>query len=108
MNRLTEQLAKIQDTKTTPAELSAILLEFSADYAAKVDELQQLLVLKVATWQKLRGTVGSDTQAERAWQATPEGIAETGLKLQMKSLSQLMSALKTHLRNKELEARNLM
>jgi len=60
MNRLTEILGKIQDSATPPGELSEILLWFAADYAQKADELQQLLVLKVAAWPELRQKATSD------------------------------------------------
>lgn len=107
MNELTALLAEIQNPATPPVRLSEILLHFSAQYSAKGDELQQLLTLKVAAWPELRKESGSDKQADKAWDATANGIMEMGLRLQLKSLEKLMSAIKSHLRVKETEARNM-
>lgn len=106
MNRLTEILQQIQEPGTTPGTLSASLMYLSADYSKKTDELQQLLVLKATSWPRYRKDAGSDKQADKAWDSTPDGIMEMGLRLQLKSLEKLMSAIKAHLRVKETEARN--
>lgn len=105
--KLEEVLTRLEDPNTTPGQLSATLMYLSADYARKTEELQKLLVKKVAAWPQLRLLTGSDKQADKAWDATPDGIAESSLKLQLRSYEKLMSALRTHLRNKETEARNM-
>jgi hypothetical protein len=106
MNRLTEQLAKIQDPQTPPAELTIILMELAADYSRKTDEFIQVLGRKAEVWAQLRERVESDKQADKAWEATINGRLETSLRLELKSLEKLMSALKTHLRVRETEAKN--
>lgn len=100
-------LEKLRSPATSPGELSEIQLHLSADYAAKALELQEVLTLKAAKWQELRESKGSDKQADKAWDATTEGIAEMGLRLQLKLTEKLMSSIRAHLRIKETEARNM-
>lgn len=101
-------LSKLKDSSTSPGELSEIQLHLSADYAAKALELQEVLTLKAEIWQVLRESRSSDKQADKKWDSMPEGIAEMGLRLQLRSLEKLMSSIKAHLRIKEVESRNLM
>jgi hypothetical protein len=105
---LKETLEKLKDPATSPGELSEIQLHLSADYASKAMDLQEILALKAARWPELREIKGSDKHADKGWDATSEGIAEMGLRLQLKSLEKLMSSIKAHLRIKETESRNLM
>lgn len=103
---LKEVLDKLQDPATTPGELSATLMYLSADYARKTQDFTAVLGKKADTWSKLREAHESDKQADRAWDASLEGRWETSLRLDLKSLEKLMSAIKAHLRVKETEARN--
>ena len=103
---LREVLEKLRNPATSPGELSEIQLHLSADYASKSVDLQEILVLKASRWPELRELKGSDKQADRGWDATPEGVQEMGLRLQLKSCEKLMSSIKAHLRIKETEARN--
>lgn len=103
---LKETLALLQDPSTAPGQLSEALLYLSADYTQKTIDLTEVLTLKSSTWPKFRTEAGSDKQADKAWDATPEGLREMSLRLEMKSLEKLMSAIKAHLRVRETEARN--
>lgn len=91
----------------TPHELTEILMRLSADFGKKSDELGEILTLKASRWIELRKENKSDTATERAWQATDEGIKETKLKLDLKSLEKKMSAIKTHLKVLSDEAHSL-
>jgi hypothetical protein len=65
-----------------------------------------VLASKAEQWEGIRSFKESDKQAERAWEASIEGRHETALRLELKSIEKLMSAIKAHLRVKETEARN--
>lgn len=104
--RLPEVLEKVQNPATTPGELSEILMHLSADYAHKTTDFTVVLGRKAQVWQTLRADRESDKQADKAWDASIEGRAEMTLRLELKSLEKLMSAIKAHLRVKETEARN--
>jgi hypothetical protein len=103
---LRETLDRLENPATTPGELSEILMHLSADYAHKTTDFTTVLMKKAKAWPKLRGRKESDKQADKAWDATLEGRLETSLRLELKSLEKLMSAIKSHLRVKETEARN--
>jgi hypothetical protein len=104
---ITEILKKIQDSSTSPGELSEVLMHLSADYAHKTMELTEVLGEKATAWPRLREDRESDKQADKAWEASIQGRLETSLRLELKSLEKLMSAIKSHLRVKETEARNM-
>lgn len=91
----------------TPGQLSERLLQESAQFSKLSDELATILESKPALWMELRRDTQSDTSAERAWSATPNGAKETTLKLKLKALEKSMSAVKTHLRILEVEAKNM-
>jgi hypothetical protein len=103
---ITEILAKVQDPNVSPGALSEILMHLSADYAHKTSEFTEVLAKKATAWPRLREERESDKQADKAWDATIEGRLEMSLRLELKSLEKLMSAIKAHLRTKEVEARN--
>lgn len=92
----------------TPSELSEQLMEESAKYGKAVDELTEILRTKSVKWLEIRKDCTSDTQAEREWGRTMDGIREMSLKYTLKALEKSMSATKTRLRILELEARNLV
>lgn len=92
----------------TPTELSEKLLEQSAEYQKLSDELIAILETKAQIWMEIRAHTQSDTSAERAWGATPNGVKETSLRLKLKSLEKGMGAIKTRLRVIEMEVRNLV
>lgn|SRR3990167_3209023 len=91
----------------SPDELSEYLLQLAGEYAFLATKLEKLCVLKAEKWLELRENTTSDTQAEREWERTKEGLLEHSLKLQMKSIDKLSSAIKSRLRIKELEAQNI-
>jgi hypothetical protein len=104
---ITDILRDLQDPETSPGRLSAINMFLAADYTYKTAELQTTLGMKATKWPALREAHGSDKQADKAWDATLEGRLESDLRLQLKSYEKLMSAIKAHLRVREMEARNL-
>jgi hypothetical protein len=103
-----EVLAIIQDPAASPGALSGVLMKLSAEFTKLTDEFRETLTTKATAWPQLRNESESDKQADKKWDASPEGIMEMGLRLQLKSLEKLMSAIKASLRTKEMEARNLV
>ncbi|OFW04941.1 MAG: hypothetical protein A3I61_17215 [Acidobacteria bacterium RIFCSPLOWO2_02_FULL_68_18] len=103
---LKDVLQTLEDPSAPPGDLSAVLIQLSAEYSRKTDAFVSVLARKADTWVKLRADRESDKQADKAWDATLEGRLETSLRLELKSLEKLMSAIKAHLRVKETEARN--
>lgn len=91
----------------TPGQLSETLIAQSAEFGKLSDQLAEVLKAKPGIWMHLRETTKSDTSAERAWASTEQGIAETVLKLKLKSLEKSMSAIKTRLKVLSDEAHNI-
>lgn len=80
----------------------------SAEYASLSERLGDILEVKAKSWEALRAGCTSDKQADKKWDATPEGIQEMRLRLKLKALEREMGAISTHLRVLDAEARNLM
>ena len=91
----------------SPPQLAEHLLGLASDYSRLSDELAEVLTAKPMKWIELRAVASSDTQAERAWSATEDGVKEVVLRLKVKALEKVMSAIKTRLRVLEGEANNL-
>lgn len=72
------------------AEAKALL---AGEYAWICGQMEDILKRKAAVWNEIRKNVKSDTAAERAYEATADGLNEQGLRLRMKSVERMMSAL---------------
>jgi hypothetical protein len=70
-------------------------------------QLEQIFQRKPSIWSEMRKNFESDKACDRAWEATKDGLDESGLKLRAKSIEKMMSALKSLLRLAEEESRNL-
>ena len=93
---------------TTPHALAEQLLENAAHYSKASEELADLLERKAKTWLDLRKDYTSDSQTDKAFMRTEDGIRENRLKLLLKSKEREATASKAYLRIKDAEARNLM
>jgi hypothetical protein len=90
----------------TPGRLAAIRMFLAGEYSFVSGSLEQILMRKPAEWGKLRAATGSDKQADRRWDASPDGQMEMSHRLKMKSIEKLSSAIKTRLEIAAGEARN--
>lgn len=97
---------ELKNIQLSPHELVEKRLWLSGEYAYLSGQLTEILMDKPAIWNELRRGVGSDTAAERVWQATENGLRETKLRLQLKSIEKLMTAIKTKIEIDLGEARN--
>lgn len=91
----------------TPGKLSEQLIVESHEFGQYADRLADILKVKPHKWLMIRKDTTSDTQAERKWSTTYEGIDETVIRLKMKKLLVSMSAIKTRLRTMSDEAKNI-
>jgi hypothetical protein len=105
---LTDINTKLQDAKDSPHMLADLRMELSAEFTKRTVALNEVLLHKPAIWNTLREAAKSDVQAERHWQATPDGLQETTLKNELKALEKVMSAVRGLLEVFTAEARNLM
>lgn len=90
----------------TPREYQEIRDQMTALHSRALERLEQIWTVKPAQWQELRKVEKSDKAADRAWEATPLGIEEMKLRLQVKRIEKEISAAASALRLLEAEGRN--
>ncbi len=90
----------------TPHELASMKLELSSIYARMSEMLMNILKKKPLMWNELRRGLKSDTSAERAWEATEEGLQQMELAQWLKVSEKMTSAINSMLRIYEAEAKN--
>lgn len=91
-----------------PRDLAELKTKLAADYSFLLGQLEDILGRKAPEWNKIREEVKSDKQAEKIWDALPDGINEMGLRLRAKRCERLMSAINSLLRLQEQEIKNLI
>lgn len=90
---------------TTPHEISDKLVELSEEYSRFSGEMARMIKTEAEYFNANRVNHKSDTAVMRAFAVTEEGVKLVVLRLKLRSLEKTMSALKTHLRMLEIEAR---
>jgi hypothetical protein len=90
----------------TPRRISQFRVYLAAIYSLEARKLQEILAVKSATWLAIRGRKNSDTAADREWDACELGQREIAIKMTLKRIDKLSSALSSMLRVKEGEVRN--
>lgn len=81
----------------SPHDLANYKVFLAADYAFLAGELSEILSTKPETWERLREKATSDKQAERAWEKTAEGLREMSIRLKMKAIEKMLSAISTRI-----------
>ena len=90
----------------SPGRVSDFRVYLAAVYALRSTELENILMLKPDLWILIRDGKNIDTAADRAWDARLEGKREMHLRMELKRIDKLTSALSSKLRVMEGEARN--
>jgi hypothetical protein len=95
------------ETFIPPLELSEYKLRLSAEYGYLSEQLSNILKEKPGIWLEIRQREGvkSDKIADTLWEASEFGKKETELKIQLKSIEKLSSAISSRLQMYETEAR---
>lgn len=97
----------IDQTPPIPHELSQKLLSKAEEYSRYSGEFAQHVKLQALYFNTFRGDHKSDNATQKAFDATEDGVRMVILRLKLKALEKEMSALRTHLRLLENQARNL-
>jgi len=90
----------------SPHELADKKFELTGEYSFFAGQLEDILVRKPAVWNAKRSDFKSDAACDRWWEATEDGINETGLRIRMKRIEKEISAINSLLRVAEGEAKN--
>jgi len=101
--QIEKELATVQQPPATLADFKVYL---AALYSFKAGQLEDILTRKPKVWLSLREGVNSDKAADRQWDASDDGIAEMKLRLDLKRIEKINSALTSRIRIAEGEARN--
>jgi len=91
----------------TPHQLAEERIGMAEEYSRYSGEYAQLIKKRADNYRILRKEFKSDTACERNWEATPEGVQMTIIKLKLKAIEKQLSASNTMLRLMENEAKNL-
>lgn len=91
----------------TPHELSEERLTLSEEYSRYAGEYAQHIKIQADFFNANREKYKSDNATQKAFDATKDGVRMAILKLKLKAIEKQMSALNTHLRLLENEAKNL-
>lgn len=90
----------------SPSQLAEERLKISDDYS-KAGELKvRLMRLRALYYESFRNDVKSDAALERKWETTKEGLDLMEVREKMRSLEHKLSAIRTMLEVRNLEARN--
>lgn len=91
----------------SPHQLAERRVELSAQYARDSERLGEIKAYRAIRWLVIRKDCKTDKEADRTWEATPEGQEEMKLQYKTKGMEKEISALNTLLRVLDGEARNL-
>lgn len=69
--------------------------KLAGDYAYYADLLLVIQSRKPQAWNDVRGKVKSDSQADRHYELTDDGVQELWLKSKMKAIEKMMSSFKS-------------
>jgi hypothetical protein len=97
---------KLRVGGTSPHELADMRAFLASAYSFHTGQLQEILEKKAHRWLEMRATLKSDTATDRTWDATQDGVDEMKLRLAIKRIEKLSSAIKSLLQVAEGEARN--
>jgi len=85
----------LRNGATDPHQASELRSKLAGEYSFISGQLQVIYAHKPKTWMQMRANKSSDKQADQEWEASDDGINEVGLKMQLKAVEKMMSALKT-------------
>jgi len=90
-----------------PGDLAEYRLWLAAEYGYLSEKLSQILKEKPERWLEIRqrSDTSSDKIADRLWETTDSGKEETTLKISLKTIEKLSSAISSRLKMYETEAR---
>ena len=110
MSDIELSVSEIQETMLTGGLSPHSMAEYRVILSAHHSRLDELLITilsrKPTIWNTLRPNLKSDTAANRAYEATEDGLEEMKLRHQMKNITLMIGALSSMLRVKESEAKN--
>ena len=93
---------------TTPHTLAEKRMEITGLYSRDSEKLEEILTQKPKVWMEMRKKCETNTETDRAWEASEMGIEEMKLRLRLRRYEKQLSALRSMLDVKSQEARNII
>lgn len=95
MNTIQEAQEFLRSGQQDPQVSATLRSKLAGEYSFLSGQLQDILARKPKAWMSIREYTTSDKQADQKWEASDDGINEVGLKMQIKVVEKMLSALKT-------------
>ena len=105
IEKIAEYLKRKNDL--TPSEVVKFREYLSSQYFYLGMELAMILMKKSEIWKEIREKVKSDKRADIEYNLTEYGKKETLLKMRLKTMEKMLSALRTTFEAQQGEAMNL-
>ena len=107
MTQTIEQIENIiSEGIQSPHVAADLRVELSAKYSRESGRLELILKDRPMKWMAIREKVKSDKAADRAWEATEQGTDEMIIRLRLKRIEKLISALSSILKVFEGQSKN--
>jgi len=103
---IAERLKNVAKRKIYPEEAVEMHAQLAGLYAFYSETLEDILLSKPQNWARLREKHKSDKSTDLEWYATENGKNERGITMRLKSITKMMSALKSIITNASTEMNN--
>ena len=103
----TQELLKTGQLSANPHLCADQKAKLSGEFSFSIGILEDIMSRKPLIWMKMRAKHKSDKACENEWSATEDGINEIGMRLRVKRISVLISALNTLIKLAEFDAQNI-
>jgi hypothetical protein len=105
-NMYKELLAQLKDAQFQPGKLSEMHFLLANEYASKSQELENLIEPSTELLRSLMIENKTVAKAQQLFELSNLGVREKKIKIQLKSLEKLLSAVKRRLETLSEESRN--
>lgn len=93
---------------TTPHALAEKRMDITGEYSRDSEKLEEILATKPKIWLEMRKLCKTDSEANKQWDGSEQGIDEMRLRMRLKRYEKQLSAIRTMLEVKAQEMRNII
>ena len=103
---ITQDMMRLGQYNSNPSLSAEDRARLSGEYSFWTGILEDILQRKPKVWNEMRSKHKSDKACDKEFEATDDGINEVVIRLKLKLIEKLISALSTLIRLAEGQARN--
>ena len=93
----------LRSKKIYPQQAVETRTQLAGLYAFYSEQLEDILMRYPATWEEIKKGKNTNTETDRAYDSTPDGLNKVGLEMRLKRIEKMMSALKSIIDNANTE-----